>query len=49
MECFHKLRGIISCCLHGSLSGPELNVVSDRVDVVDYVEHAVGSGCFHIL
>ena len=40
MEHFHQLSGIISCCLRGPLSGPELNVV-------DYVEHAVGSGRFH--
>jgi hypothetical protein len=33
---------------HGSLSGPELNLV-EGVEVVDYVKHAVESGRFHNL
>ena len=47
MERFHQLSGIVSCCLHGPLPGPELWYPVEMVDVVDYVEHVVGSGRFH--
>ena len=43
MERFHHPNGIVSCYPCRPLSGPELN---EGVDVVDYVQHAVGRGRF---